>query len=66
MTSWDVGGRCNLVSQSFFFFSYLIGFNVETIEHRNMNFVTWDVSGRCGIVRFSILEDIISPTVQTN
>ena len=31
-----------------------VGFNLETIEHKNVNFSTWDVSGRCGIVRNEI------------
>lgn len=28
-----------------YFSSYGAGFNVETIEHRNLNFTIWDVGG---------------------
>ena len=30
--------------------SVCVGFNVETINHNGLSFVTWDVSGRDGIV----------------
>eukprot|EP01006_Ploeotia_vitrea_P021082 TRINITY_DN53414_c0_g1_i1.p1 TRINITY_DN53414_c0_g1~~TRINITY_DN53414_c0_g1_i1.p1 ORF type:complete len:197 (+),score=27.23 TRINITY_DN53414_c0_g1_i1:74-664(+) len=26
-----------------------IGFNVETVEYKNLKFTVWDVSGRCGL-----------------
>ena len=28
------------------FYCLFVGFNVETIEHKGVSFVTWDVGGR--------------------
>ncbi len=32
-----------------------IGFNVETVEYKNINFTCWDVGGRDKIVRYTLL-----------
>ena len=31
-------------------YNKIIGFNVETIEHKNVSFTSWDVGGRDKIV----------------
>ena len=33
-----------------YLFLKIIGFNVETVEHKNVSFTSWDVGGRATIV----------------
>lgn len=42
-----VGRPCSVTTQTFywFFFSF-IGFNVETVEYKNISFTVWDVGGQ--------------------
>jgi GTPase SAR1 family protein len=35
---------------------YLSGFNVETVEYKNISFTVWDVGGQDKVRRFSFIK----------
>ena len=44
---WLWGGSAwSVITQTFWFFFSFIGFNVETVEYKNISFTVWDVGGQ--------------------
>ena len=41
---------CGQAHYLFYLYVHGVGFNVETVEHKNVSFTSWDVGGRDKIV----------------